>query len=87
MFFYRLTCESPELCPHMPPWGFLASRAYSETPALAVSEAFLPQKTLALGKRPGIITVEPLFESKHHDLHTGASIHHHSCSCNCEGEL
>jgi hypothetical protein len=61
----------------MPPWGFLASRASSETLALAVSESFFPQKPLALGKRPDIIAIERLFESKYCDLDTATSIRHY----------
>jgi hypothetical protein len=80
----RPTCESPELCPNMPPWGFLANLACSETPALVVSEALCPQKTLALEKRPGIVGIEPLFGLKCHRLYTAASIHQHFWSCNCE---
>jgi hypothetical protein len=52
----------------MPPWGFLANHTCSENPSLAVSELFFAQKTLALRKRPGIIAIEHLFESKCRDL-------------------
>ena len=73
----RIACYSLALCPNMPPWGFLANHTYSENPTLVVSESFFTQKTLALRKRPGIIAVEHLFESKYRDLDTAASIHQH----------